>query len=131
MVYFNQYHFIPLARTAEIVSELYQQDISDGTVFAASVELAERVSPVTEQIRAHLVETEEAVHFDETGVRVKGTLAWLHSASTEQATYYAVQPKRGSEAMDAIGILPERTGWSVHDAWQPYLKLPGCQTQPM
>src|SRR5579871_183654 len=127
MVYFNQHHFIPLARTAEIVGDLYQQDISDGTVFAASVELAERVSPVTEQVKAYLVETEDAVHFDETGVRVKGTLAWLHSASTEQATYYSVQPKRGSEAMDAIGILSERKGWSIHDAWQPYLNYPDAK----
>src|SRR5664279_5624776 len=51
MVYFNVYHFIPLSRTAEIVSELYQQDISDGTVFAAAVELAEQVASVNEQIK--------------------------------------------------------------------------------
>ncbi len=46
MVYLNGYHSIPLERTAEIVSECYQQDISDGTVFAADVpfdnNLAER-----------------------------------------------------------------------------------------
>ena len=121
MVYLNVYHFIPLERTAEIVSELYQQDISDGTVFAAAVKLAERVTPGNEQIKAHLVETAEPVHFDETGARVNGQLEWLHSASTQQATYYAIHPKRGTEAMDDIGILPERTGWSIHDAWQPYL----------
>jgi transposase len=90
MVLLNVYHFIPLERTAEIISELYQQDISDGTVFAAAVELAEQVAPFNEQIKDHLVETEDPVHFDETGARVNGTLEWLHSASTEQATYYAV-----------------------------------------
>src|SRR5262249_48190573 len=66
MVYLNLYHAIPLARTAEIISELYQQSISDGTVFAAGVELAQRVEGVMAQIKAHLVETDEAVHFDET-----------------------------------------------------------------
>jgi transposase len=121
MVYLNVYHFIPLERTAELVSELYQQPVSDGTVFAAAVELAELVTPVNEQIKAYLVETEAPVHFDETGARVNGQLEWLHSASTEQATSYAIHPKRGGEAINAIDILPRRTGWSIHDAWQPYL----------
>ena len=92
MVLLNVYHFIPLSRTAEIISELYQQGISDGTVYAAAVELAEQVAPVTEQLKDHLVETEDPVHFDETGARVNGTLEWLHSASTEHATYYASIP---------------------------------------
>jgi transposase len=122
MVYFNVYHSIPLARTAEIISELYQQTISDGTVFAAAAEMAQRVEGVTEQIKTHLLDTDAVVHFDETGARVNGKLHWLHCASTEHATFYAIHPKRGSEAIDAIDILPERTGWTIHDAWQPYLK---------
>ena len=124
MVYFNAYHFIPLARTAEVVGELYGQPIAEDTVATAVVEVARRVEAVNEQVKTYLVETETPVHFDETGARVKGTLEWMHSASTEQATFYAIHPKRGSDAMDAIDILPERHGWSIHDAWQPYFKYP-------
>lgn len=127
MVYFNVYHFIPLERTAEILSELYQQNISDGTVASVAVELAEAVLPLNEQVKAYLIETETPVHFDETGARVNGKLAWIHSASTPQATYYAIHPKRGSDAIDAVGILPKREGWSIHDAWLPYLKYPDAQ----
>lgn len=124
MVYFNVYHFIPLARTAEMVGELYGQPISEGTVETAVIEAAWRVEAVNEQVKAYLVATETPVHFDETGARVNGKLAWLHSASTQQATYYAVHPKRGGEAMDTIDILPKREGWSIHDAWLPYFNYP-------
>jgi len=122
MVYLNVGHFIPLERAAEILSEMCGQNISDGTVYAADVAMAEIVAPVNEQVRAYLIETEEPVHFDETGARLNGKLEWLHSASTQQATYYAIHPKRGSEAIDDIDILPKRKGWSIHDALPSYLK---------
>jgi transposase len=122
MVYFNEYHFIPLGRTVEILEELYEQPVSEGAVLAAAVEVARQVTPVNKQVKEYLTLTEEAVHFDESGARVGGKLNWLHSASTALATLFEIQPKRGSVAMDKIGILPKRTGWCIHDYWKAYLK---------
>jgi transposase len=55
-------------------------------------------------------------------MRVASKLNWLHSASTERATFFQIHPKRGEAAIEKIGILPKRTGWSIHDFWKPYLK---------
>ncbi len=122
MVYFNQYHFVPLERTAEIFDDLYQQPISQGTIITANRKVAHQIGGVNQKVRKYLTETEGAVGFDETGARVAGKLHWLHSASTPQVTYYEIHAKRGSKAMDKIGILPKRRGWSIHDFWKPYLK---------
>jgi transposase len=122
MVYFNQYHFIPLERTTEIFADLYQQSISQGTVMTANRKVAQKVSKTNQQVKTYLAVTEDPVGFDETGARIAGKLNWLHSASHERATYYEIHPKRGTDAMDKIGILPNRTGWSIHDFWKPYLK---------
>lgn len=94
-VYFNQYHHIPLERTGEILAELYDQPLSEGTIVAACLQVAHQVSPVNEAIKDPLIQTEEPVHFDETGLRVTERLNWVHVASTAALTYLVVHAKRG------------------------------------
>lgn len=122
MVYFNQYQMLPLERTAEVFGTLYGHSISEGVILEATQEVSQKVAEVNNAVRQHLIEKEAVVHFDETGARAEGKLYWLHSASTEKLTSYAIHPKRGSLAMDAIGILPNLQGRAMHDDWLSYFK---------
>jgi transposase len=124
MVYFNQYQLLPLERTVEVFEALYGQSLSEGTILAACRDAAEQVEPGNTAIKKHLTEQEEVVHFDETGARVEGKLHWLHSASTELLTYYAMHTRRGKPAMDEIGVLPDLKGRAIHDGWKSYFKYP-------
>jgi transposase len=67
------------------------------------------------------------LHNDETGVRRGGKVAWAHVASTGRLTHYAIHPKRGSEATEAIGILPNFAGVSVHDGFASYRTYTRCR----
>jgi transposase len=83
------------------------------------------LAPVEQQIKAALSQA-EGLHQDETGLYVAGKRHWMHVSATEHLTHYAVHPKRGQVALDAIGILPTFQGVSVHDGWRSYWGY-GCE----
>jgi transposase len=111
--------FLSKKRTAQAIGELFGVPLADGTVAAvtarAAADLTEFLAQVNARIKASLV-----VHFDETGLRCEGRNHWLHSASTPRYSGLFFHRKRGTEAMNTMGILPSFTGTAVHDAWSPY-----------
>jgi len=122
MVYFHQYQFVSLERTAEIMEDLYGQRVSEGTIVETCEETARQVEPVYQLTKAELTHTTSTGHFDETGGRIEGKLWWLHVVCTTLLTYYAPHQKRGREALDAIGIFPVFKGKAMHDGYCSYFQ---------
>ena len=118
-VYLKHYQFIPYDRTCELLGDLFSCPMSEGTLATIISKSHELAAEPAEKIRT-LIERAPVVHFDETGSRVEGKLWWMHSASTPGATHYDIHRKRGGEAIDEIGILPDFKGRAVHDFWKPY-----------
>jgi transposase len=56
------------------------------------------------------------------GCGVAGRLHWLHVATSARFTALFCHRKRGKEAIDAAGVLPDFTGTLVHDAFAPYAR---------
>jgi transposase len=123
--YFTNHHHIPVERTTEMFADLVQHQLSEATVLKASEHLETCIAPATEAVQG-LLRAAEVLHVDESGLRVRGTLHWLHVASTERLTSYEVHAKRGHEAMEAMGILGPFRGTVVHDHWKPYFTYDEC-----
>jgi transposase len=118
--YLSQGQYLPLERISDLCEALFGQRVADGTTVLANEEIATAVAPVNRLAQQHLIDTAETVHFDESGLRVDSKLNWVHVASTERVTVYHLDPKRGREAIERAGILPQRSGVSQHDDWSPY-----------
>jgi len=123
-VYLLAYQHLPYERAARLLSEVLAAPVSVGTLSSIMHEANRHLTPFLDVARAALADAPVA-HFDETGARVAGRLHWVHSASTDRWTLYTVHPRRGTEAMDAAGVLGNFTGVAVHDGWKPYRRYPG------
>ncbi len=121
-VYLKDYQRLPFERLTEIMRDLFAcETFSEGTLANLGAACSRRLAPVEAIIRAQAAASDVA-GFDETGVRATGSLHWLHTVSTRWLTWYYAHQRRGREAMDDAGILPDFRGRAVHDFWPSYLQ---------
>ncbi len=119
MVYLLDYQLLPSERVRQLISDVFGCELSEGTLYTSRERCFEQLAPVEEEIFAGM-HSATVGHFDETGLHINGKLWWLHVASSCGLTYYFIHPKRGKVAMEAMNILPQFTGVSVHDGWSSY-----------
>jgi transposase len=118
-IYLWHGQFLSRDRACQALAEMFGCAPSPGALAAAAKKTAGLIAPALAAITQYLAGA-EVVHFDETGFRTAGKLAWVHSASWGKYVLVTVHAKRGKDGMKAAGVLPFFTGIAVHDAWKPY-----------
>lgn len=124
-VYLSQFQLIPYERVADYFINESKIPVSVGSLFNFNQEAFDRLTVFDALAKAKLIKA-LLIHSDETGINLNGKRIWLHNASNEKWTYFFPHEKRGSEAMDDIGILPKFSGVLVHDHWKPYYTYAAC-----
>jgi transposase len=122
-VYLSMFQLIPLARVQEHFSDQLGLPLSKGSVSNFNQEASERLDVFEAWAKRQLLAS-PLLHADETGINVGGKKIWLHNLSNEKVTLYHPDEKRGTEAMDRMGVLPNYVGRLCHDHWKPYYKYP-------
>jgi transposase len=118
-VHLSHHPMLPVQRTAAWMGDLFELPMSEATVLAACEEAKDRLEPIVASI-GQAIQAAPLAHADETGLRVAGSLHWMHVLATTMLTWVACHAKRGKEAFDALAILPGFMGTLIHDGWKPY-----------
>jgi len=127
IVYLRAYQLLPYHRTSELLYDLFNINLSQGTLDNITKSYANILQKPLTQIIDN-IKGSPVANFDETGCRVIGRLHWLHVASNPKFTYFEVHQKRGKEAIDDIGILPHFKGRAVHDSFSSYFRYDGLHS---
>lgn len=101
--YLNSYHFIPIARTCELLGDFYGHAPAWAFVADANRAVATGCQPALDEIRRQLLQS-PVVHFDESGLRVAGQLQWLHSASTKRLTFFALHQNEDKKPCETMAF---------------------------
>ncbi|MGC7100651.1 DUF6444 domain-containing protein [Amycolatopsis lurida] len=102
--------FLSKKRTAQALAELFGTPVSEGTVAAMTRRAADGLTGFLD-IVADRVATADVAGFDETGLRVAGT---LHCARTDKYTLITCHPQRGQAGIDHAGVLGRFRGVAGH-----------------
>ena len=120
-VYLSQYQLLPYKRIKDYFTELLHIPLSEGSLYNFNCQAYEQLAEFEHIVKQQLINASSA-HADETGININGKRQWLHSVSNSQWTHFYPHEKRGTEAMDEIGILPRFHGILCHDHWKPYFR---------
>lgn len=116
---------IPLKRTQNMLNTLIGKIISEATMLSYVLRLYYALDRWEISVKEALLK-HKCIHADETSMRVDKKNYWIHSYSSGDITLKCLHKKRGTEAMEAINIIPRYGGTVVHDCWSSYLTYEQC-----
>lgn len=117
--YLAVHQHLPYDRMAQLFSDVLGIEISVGALAGMVAEAGGLLGLFRDTVR-DLLRDAPVVHFDETGGRVAGSLHWVHVACSSLYTLVECHKKRGTIAMDEMGVIARMRGIAVHDGWKPY-----------
>jgi len=124
-VYLSNFQLIPYGRVQTQFHNKYGINLSPGSIYTFNCQAAQRLKAIFEKAAKYELSHSSRLNSDETGLNVEGKRKWLHCASNDLWTWLTPHNKRGSEAMNDIGIIPEFKGVLCHDHWKAYYTY-GC-----
>jgi transposase len=125
LAYFYDAQLGASLRIRQMCEEMFGYAVSEGTLQSARQEQYHALEPFEERLK-QVLPKEPVLHVDETGMPINQIQHWLHVICTPLMTLFSVQRLRGKAAIQAIGIIPQFTGWLMHDFLSSYLSFENC-----
>jgi len=118
-------HYLPVGRSRQLLEALTGIDVSTGLLAGVRGRAARKLEKTFLPHVRTLLAGAPVLHADETTGRAAGKLSYVHVACTEYLTLLHVGG-RGSDDIDAGGVLPAFTGVLVRDGYVGYEHLTGA-----
>jgi transposase len=117
---------VSLNRVQKLVKSIIGETIAEATMLAFILKLHAALANWEEKAINTILHS-TAMHVDETSCRVNKKNHWIHVYSADNITLKLLHNKRGTDAIEAINIIPRYRGVIIHDCWSSYLTYSNCE----
>jgi len=115
IVYLNTAHYIPYKRLSQMVDDLLNIRISQGTIDNTLDYFNQQGIPIYNQILID-IKKQKWTGSDETGTKVKGKNWWQWVWQNEVGSFYAIEKGRGYAVVEKY-FGADYIGTLIHDCW--------------
>jgi transposase len=116
---------VALNRVQKLIKSMIGVVISEASLLKFVLRLHQALEQWEHQA-TELILKAPSLHVDETSFRVDRKNHWIHVYSSGDLTLKFLHRKRGTEAIEAINIIPRYGGIIIHDCWSSYLSYHHC-----
>ncbi len=116
---------VALNRTQKLIKSMIGVLISEASMLKFVLRLHQALADWERSAIEQVIKS-KSINVDETSLRVNKKNHWIHVYSSGDITLKFLHRKRGTEAIDAIGIIPRYGGSIVHDCWSSYFAYKNC-----
>jgi len=120
IIVYSVVQMMSLERISEHLRGLIGRFISQAVMLKYIAQFSESLEK-WERVKIEELLKSPTIYADETSIKINKKNFWIHSYSYGEITLKFVHEKRGTEAIDDIGIIPKYGGNLVHDCWASYL----------
>jgi transposase len=121
IVHLNKELGLSQGKISRLLQTCFNLKLTRGGACQAMLRAGRRCEADYLKIVRHVQQSDWAVA-DETGWRIGGWNAWLHTAVTKHAAAYRIDPRRGFDAAKRL-LGAEYAGTLIHDGWAAYRRF--------
>ena len=117
--YLSKYQLIPYERLQEVMAEIFNCPLSEGTVDNICLKSMSGLEEFEEKAKKELL-NQKLLHVDETPVRVENNKNYFHVICNQAISLISYHVSRGMKAVVDIGVLDKYKGTLIHDCYSMY-----------
>ena len=116
---------VAVNRVQKLVNSMMGVVISETSLLKFVLRLYQALEEWEYQATEQILKT-HVINVDETSLRVDKKNHWIHVYSSGDITLKFLHRKRGKEAIESVGIIPQYNGVIIHDCWSSYFSYKHC-----